>query len=155
MDLDGDLLDELSATDRLQQRPVFLTVLCVLTFVGSGLYIIYSFYTFSWISGLGEGMTGDLMETEFGNYLRWYKLERYVAIIGAIGCSIGAYFMLKMKRFGFYIYVVSQILPLALGVVTMNSLGGAGGFQFITLILSAIFPVGFIILYSLNYKYLK
>lgn len=157
MDLnsDQDLLDELSVTGHSQQRPVFLTVLCVLTFIGSALYLLYAVYTFTLINSLDDATADILQDTELVNYYKWYKIERYALVLGAVGCSVGAYFMLKLKRLGFNIYVVSQILPFAVGVFTINSLGGLGGFQFISLILSAIFPLGFIILYSLNYKYLK
>lgn len=155
LDSDHDLLDELSVSGKSQQRPVFLTVLCVLTFVGSALYLLYAYYTFTLISGIDDTTADILQDTELVNYYKWYKIERYAVILGAIGCSVGAYFMLKLRRIGFYFYVAAQILPVAVGAFTMTSIGGLGGFQFISLILSAIFPVGFIILYSLNYKYLK
>lgn len=155
LDSDNDLLDELSVSGKSQQRPVFLTVLCVLTFIGSALYLLYSYYTFTLINGIEDTTLDLLQDAELESYYKWHKIERYAIILGAVGCSVGAYLMLKLKKLGFNIYVVSQVLPVAVGAFTIISSSGLVGFQFITLILSAIFPVGFVILYSLNYKYLK
>lgn len=155
LESENDLLDELSVSGHTEQRPVFLTVLCVLTFIGSAFYLLYAFYTFTLLNSIDDVATSVLQDTELDSYFRWYKIERYTIVLGAIGCSVGAFFMLKLKRFGFYTYIVSQAMPLFVGAFTIMSMGELGGFQFISLILSAIFPVGFVILYSLNYKYLK
>lgn len=161
MDSDSmnDLLDELSVEGRVETRPVFLTVLCVLTFIGSAFYILYAIFTLLGFSQLNSDLNNFLltdMNEDFIRYIRWIKIERYSMIFGGIGCVIGAVLMLRMKRLGFYIYLAAQILPLVIGFFTANTFGATvGGFQFITFILWAIFPVGFIILYSLNYKLLK
>lgn len=158
LDSSNDLLDELSVEGKIDERPVFLTVLCILTFVGSALYIVYSLFALSSYNALDDlnaTFPSDLDES-FIKYMRWMKFERYTSIVGSIGCIIGAVFMLKMKRLGFYLYVISQAAPIVIGFFAANSLGNFfGGFQFISFILYSIFPVGFIILYSLNYKHLK
>ena len=87
LDSDHDLLDELSVTGRSQQRPVFLTVLCVLTFIGSALYLLYAYYTFTWINGIDDVTADILQDSELVNYYKWYKIERYAVILGALGCS--------------------------------------------------------------------
>lgn len=154
----NDILDELSVEGKIDQRPVFLTVLCVLTFVGSAVYIVYAAFTllgYSQLDNVGSSLMNGI-DDEFWRYNRWVKIERYSMIAGGFGCVVGAVLMLRMRKTGFYIYVASQIVPLVVGFFTANSMGNfLGGFQFVSFILWSIFPAGFIILYSLNYKHLK
>lgn len=158
MDSMNDILDELSVEGKVDGRPVFLTVLCVLTYIGSALYIAYASFTllgFNELDDLNTAFMSDMNE-ELINYIRWIKLERYSMILGGVGCVVAATLMLKQRKAGFYIYIASQLLPLLVGFFAASSMGNfLGGFQFISFILWAIFPAGFIILYSLNYKHLK
>lgn len=155
------ILDDLSDGSYSGGRPVFLTVLCILTFVGTGLFLIYHLFTMFTMSALEESFQqldadfSDLDDT-LGNYYRWSKIKMYVGIAAELICLAGAILMFMMKKTGFYLYLIGQIAPLIVGFLTFQSLGGEMiEFQLLYFGLSAIFPVGFIILYGLNYKYLK
>jgi len=123
-----------------QKRPAFLTVLCILTFVGKGLSLILfliaiiAFGTISSFLGkiplIGEG-TGVV-----------YFILNFIICLAAL---YGAIQMWKLKKMGFYIYlaaiVIGYILPMFFGFYTFGIFG---------LILTALFPV----LYGLNFKHL-
>ena len=56
-DDDLDLLDNGTDPTYRGTRPSFLTVLCILTFVGAGLGIIYNLFTLFWVSSTEEFLT--------------------------------------------------------------------------------------------------
>lgn len=89
------------------KRPVFLSVLCILTYIGSGLWIlIWSFSTMSTLA-----------------YFFYYFEPVFVILfavmyIGIIGLGvlslIGAIKMWQLKKVGFKLYMASWIIPLSL-----------------------------------------
>ena len=117
-----------------KQRPQFLTVLCILSYIGCGLAIIGSLVTIGTITGV-------------------------IGLLAALICLYGVIQMWKLKKKGFYFYLVGEITPI---IVSFATIGLAGLFSFaggiiaiITALMVTIFPVIFIILYGLNLKHLE
>lgn len=148
------------------ERPVFLKVLCILTFIGAGLGIIFGLWgvftvqasiasleaSESMMRGLG-GDFGTAMNAQIAALKQWGVIAQVLSLVGAILCLLGALQMWKLKKVGFYIYVVGQILPL---VATFGLMGGVGMGLFASFaILGAIFPIAFIVMYALNLKHLR
>ena len=124
-----------TTTAEKKQVPQFLKVLFILSYIGIALAII-------------------------GNLAMIKSMIGIIGIVSAIGCLIGVLQMRKLKRIGFYIYTVFEILPTIYGLITMGgamfSLGSlGGGFMAMYAFLSALFPIIFIILYAVNLKHLK
>lgn len=171
MDLDDELglIDGSTDTTYRGGRPSFLTVLCILTFVGVGFSLIYGVFRFWQISmmeavfdtvgGLGmDDLADDEYMGSFANTYRWMKVSVILDLVGAVFCLTGAIVMWNLRKIGFPIYVVGQALPIIGTVLTYGSMFGGGMFADIGLIFIAIgviFPIGFIIMYGLNYKYLR
>ena len=115
--------------------PTFLKVLCILTFVGSGL-----------------GILGNLsiLSTDIG----------LVSLLANVSCIIGAVMMLKLKKTGFYIYAVAELLPL---IYTFVVLGGFGAMSvpflgeavILVYLVALIIPLGFIAMYAINLKHMN
>jgi hypothetical protein len=119
--------------DTTEQRPGSLTVLCILSYIGCGIAIISSLATIGTLMG---------------------KID----LLAALVCLFGVILMWKLKKNGFYLYVIGEITPFIGGVATVGLTGlfsFAGGFMSIIAGLMMIFPILFIILYTLNFKYLK
>jgi hypothetical protein len=116
-------------------RPTFLTVLCILSYIGCGLSIISS-----------------LMQ------LATTPLAGVLNLVASLICLFGVIQMWKLKKMGFYLYLVGEIAPL---IITFATLGFAamfsfaGGFMALIAGLMSIFPILFIILYALNLKHLN
>lgn len=122
------------------ERPTFLTVLCILTFIGSGLGILGSILM---VVGAGA-LAGYLGGAAAGGGLIW-------SILGLISSALsfyGALQMWKLKAQGFMIYVAGAALGMASGVIASLSLGV--GINFMGL----VFPILFIVLYNMNRKHL-
>ncbi|MCB0381518.1 MAG: hypothetical protein KDD24_09695 [Flavobacteriales bacterium] len=126
-------------TQSTGKRPGLLTVLCILTFIGSGLGTLFMLLAtvgmgalMESIPGLGAAMAGGTDYFAIGTVL-------------AAASLYGAIQMWKLKKMGFFIYagasVVSIILPLVFGL-PFSAMG-------------AVIPVLFIVLYYLNVKHMN
>jgi hypothetical protein len=151
-----DVLDELE-TNPTRKRSTFLTVLCILTWVGSGgaiLYYGYQFFLFSALSKLA-GSIGGQTNGSVGsakNYAEWWTIIALVKMIAPLFTIAGAVLMWNLRKWGFYIYLIGQIVPIALGIWFSLALGnGFGGFLVLAVV-SGIIPLGFVVMYAVNLK---
>lgn len=143
-------MDELDIVDELemnveQGRSTFLTVLCILTWVGSGLSIIYHAYlyllTSQAINFVGR-ISGD-------KSLNWFLLSYLIGIFAPIFTIVGALFMWKLKRFGFFIYAVGQLVPLAYSLYfALGVTQSVGAGLFFIAIVPNLIQIGFLIMYG-------
>jgi hypothetical protein len=134
----------------VKKRPTFLTVLCILTFIGSGLGVIGGL-----ISVVAVGMADTLADIPV------MGAAVTAAVTGGIAYSIlslvlalcslfGAIFMWKLKKMGFWLYVIAQIVMLIIPFIFLPSIVAMAGF-----IVSIIFTAAFIIMYGVNLKHLS
>ena len=147
-------------------RPTFLTVLCILSFVGIGLVVLSGIINlFTSSSGIALQMLqntnspfGSLIENP-DEYLSSTYINNLVGLIAALGCLAGVIMMWKLNRTGFYIYAVAEIIPPIVALV-LSGRSGYGTSPFasiivIALIISLIFAIAFIIMYAANLKHLN
>ena len=144
-----------------QERPTFLTVLCILSFIGVGIQIIQGL-----ISLFAKGASNMIMEaaesvqgyeeipgTEYvEESLSYASTTGIVSILAALVCLLGVIWMWNLKKRGYYIYIVGELAPVIVSFILVGFGSFLGGFfAFIGL----IFPVLFIILYGLNVKHMS
>jgi hypothetical protein len=146
--------------------PVFLKVLCILTFVGTGIGILSGIYsTLTYSSSLAQMNT--LQNSPFmGEMSEFIELNRkygfivqLMALFGNILCLVGALIMWKLKKYGFYMYVVGQIIPLIGSYGLMGGLSASGSMfgsiAVFATIVGTMFPLAFVVMYALNLKHMK
>lgn len=162
MELSDELVDGfLDETDVPNKRSTFLTVLCILSFVGNGLSIIQglvSWAMFGFISSVSNSFSKNpSQKNEVSNLFNSMSIMSISMIIGSILCIVGVIFMFRLKRKGFFFYLFGQILPiLAVFYFTLSLPGGNTlGISLLITIASAVIPVVFIILYAINLNQLK
>lgn len=162
------------------KRPTFLTVLCILSFIGCAWYAfsgISGYFTLKAMGSSGadvQGALSDKMDEAMGDAtanMDKASAEMAKSIGDALAGSmnfdamakssltqgllclvilVGVLLMWGLKKNGFYIYTLGQ---LAYVIVPFVMVGGmAGGFMGI---IGAIFPIIFIILYALNLKHMR
>jgi hypothetical protein len=126
-------------------RPNLLTVLCILTFVGSGMNLFSSLVIAGFYDAFTEiaGEVGRKFNLPGMDLLLSMK-PIYYAVSGLLyaGSIAGAVLMMRMKKLGFHIYTVSQILLLLTSMYFMH-LPSPG-------LPETIFSGLFILLYSRN-----
>jgi hypothetical protein len=160
-----------------KKRPTFLTVLCILSFIGVGFQIISGFITIGSgamtsavtqvgqsysesmsnleglenVEGMDQAIAGLNEAVEAANKMAQYATTLgIVNILAALVCLLGVIWMWKLQKKGFYVYVIGEIVP---PILTLLLVGfGFGG---IMATLGFIFPIIFIILYALNLKHMS
>jgi hypothetical protein len=151
-----------------KKLPSMLNVLTILTFIANGLGFISAFYSyFSAASNYDKVVQAqDKMDQmpdfvknmmgpdPVGNARRMLDNRlpiMLLTLVGSLLCFYGAWQMRKLKKTGFTIYIVGDVVPfislfLFIGASTL------GGF---TGIFSLIITVVFVILYATQLKYMK
>ena len=149
------------------KRPKFLTVLCILSFVGIGISLvtgIINYFSYSALASAGTALGnlgGDANSEKMGDALNAianslgfdYSKMALVSLIQALlnlPILAGVILMWKQKKLGYYIYapfeLIQPTMPLIMG------LGLVGG---ITAIIGLVFAIAFIVMYGLNLKHMN
>ena len=130
-------------------RPTLLTVLCILTFIWSGMNLFSSLV----IAGFYDVFIQ--IAQEFAEKFKWPGIDQLLAIkplffiatgIGNAGSLVGALLMMRLKKTGFHVYTIFQILLVIAPMYFMHLAGP----QITDLLFSGLF----ILLYSTNLKFM-
>lgn len=144
----SETLDNVNA--EAGKRPTFLTVICILSFVGIGLAIIGYIGAFA-LLGVVESASSQLSDAvaEAGGTVTagpstgviWaYIIGGFVTAIIQL---VGVLQMWKLKKSGFMLYTAASVISIVLGFLY-------GGFS-----IGIIFPIAFIAMYAANLKAMK
>lgn len=147
-------LDE-QMTGKTAERPVFLTVLCILSFIAAGISVLAYAAAFALIGAVSAGASA--MQGEAGAAfsqamsqaapsagLLWaYIIVGFVTVILSL---IGVIKMWKLQKSGFMLYVVATVASTVMGIVYSGMTASMMGI---------VFSVLFVVLYGLNLKHLK
>jgi hypothetical protein len=147
------------------KRPQFLNVLCILSYIGTGIGIIMGIYHLATAGAaqasveMLDNMAGDDMSAIPGMEsmmdgaiaaAKYAYVLAAVEIVANLMCLFGVMQMWKMKKMGYYVYVLGQLVA----IITPIVLVGGGLFGGIMIVM-AIFPIAFIIMYGLNLKHMS
>jgi hypothetical protein len=132
------------------KRPLLLTVLCILTFIGSGLNIFSSLFIgifFEQFVSVALEIAEKFNLPGVESITQAPRLFFFSSALFYIGSLAGAVFMWNMRKIGFHIYTVSQILLIIAPMYFMKLPGPS----LLEVILSALF----IILYSIHLRLMR
>ncbi len=166
---------DIGETGVLNKRPTFLTVLCILTFIVSGYNFVFSllglFQSKSYdASGMEDAVSKLKDAAQSADDRTQHFLMRIidslsitiqagvehatalglVELLVSAGSIIGAYFMFRLQKAGYYTYIVAKIFGI---IVPLTLLG----FNLLTgMIYGFAVVVGaiFVVLYGVNRKYM-
>lgn len=158
--------DQLNLEEQdMKTLPQMLNVLTILTYVGSALQLIGALFTYFTIAAsykMYENMSDNpaaadnpmagLMSAASETMKKQYEnrtVIMLIAVVGAIACFYGAMQMRKRKAMGYNIYVAGELIYPVVNMILLG-FGGLGAFG----IIGFIFPILFIVLYTLQKKYL-
>lgn len=158
---------------QIKDRPTFLTIVCILSFIGLGLSIFNKFISLITIKSIeyfqplikegfdeaisSGGLTYNMevfftrIQTDLFDYFDHLPAILGMGLAFAILALIGVVLMWQMKRLGFYMYVAGRLL------VVFSHIMICGG-NFFAAIVSAsdgFFVAVFIVLYAMNFKHLN
>ncbi len=136
-----------------KERPELLTILCILTFIGSGISILvngFLFLIYDQIRDVFEQqdsylLFGSEIDLSFlANISSWFFL--WMGLAQLISFS-GALQMFQLKKRGFHLYAIAQITLLIIPKLFIPSLP----FPFLEMMISAVF----ILLYYKNRQFMS
>jgi hypothetical protein len=142
--------------------PDMLNVLTILSYIGCAMGLLGSIYNYftvcksvEMIEKMSESdnpMAG-MMSSMTESAIKQCDMRMPIMIIGllaTVACFIGVMQMRKLKKSGFFLYLIGE---LAAPVAMLVMIGGGimGGFM----MLSMIIPVVFVILYATQLKHMK
>ena len=147
-------------------RPTFLTVLCILSFIGSGCATVSNLFSLiafspeaivaqiqqvttmtategapSWLTSF-MGSSIAVLQTTIMHGTAIYSLLTLFALMSLCG----VFLMFKQKKIGFYVYVVAQIAQL----FVLPAYSGWNAIVMFSMAASGFFALLFIILYGVN-----
>lgn len=139
----ADILDD--SAMGAKQRPTFLTVLCILTFVGSGWGVIQALMNFG---------------NPAAEFLPILNIANIIGLVCSIGCIFAAFMMWKLKKMGFFVYVGCTLLSVAFTLYVTFGTGlldipGFGQMVMMIAIVQVAISIGFVIMYYVNLKHME
>lgn len=159
------------------KRPQFLTVICVLSFIWCGLSFLGGVWSIIQNSPermaenieqmravspqMADQMEEQMMLMQESTYA---QISPYLNFVYILLSFLGVFMMWKLKKNGFYIYLIGEILPyvglIFAGKQAMAMMGSAGGGAakmagMVIMVLMVLFDAAFIIMYALNLKHMN
>ena len=151
-----------------RKLPSMLNVLTILTFIGNGLGFISAFYSYfsaatnydkvvqaqDKMDQMPDFVKNMMGPDPVGNARRMLDNRIPIMLLTLVGCLLcfyGAWQMRKLKKTGFTIYIVGDIVPF----ISLFLFIGASTLIGFTGIFSLIITLVFVILYATQLKYLK
>ncbi len=156
-----------------KDRPVFLTVICILSYVGLGLSILNGLAgaifgrVATYLSPLVKSVMKEdvdldtlpdaarrLVESSFSIVNKALEYATTMSLLSAVLCIIalfGVINMWQLKKMGFYLYTGAKIFILLIPVIFL----GFNFFSFIAVTINGLFVLLFIILYAVNLKHMN
>lgn len=135
-------------TEDKKKRPDLLMVLCILTFIGSGMAAfsnLFIFLSFDEVSNILEDFDMDF--PEFDMIMSGGKKFFLTGFILYTLSLVGAIQMWKLKKIGFHIYTGAQIFILLLPLAMIENFQ----FSFFGMLITA----AFIFAYAYNLKHMS
>ncbi len=162
---------ETTAPDRLEmnefERPVLpksLNILTILTFIGCGIFLLFSLATPAILkftkNMMDKANTAELSPKEVADMEKGrvaiQLAEQYMVplmitgVVGILLCFVGALMMRKLKKDGYWLYLAGQVVPYIASIALMGTAQFAGPSSFVFPAITLIF----IVLYTMQRKYL-
>ena len=157
------------------KRPPFLQVIGILSFVGCGIMILVGLFGLKNLFHTPEEILSDqnfqmmkqMSEESYNAIAESLQYKNINAICGLLFpllSLIGVIMMWNLKKTGFYIYVIAELLPYILsialgGVKSIQAMGGMmpnmESLIYVVMGLMIAFDIAFIIMYAVNLKHMK
>lgn len=143
------------------KRPVFLTVLCILSFIAAGFAILGYITVLGLMGAASVAVSGmESMSSEMGSEMNEAMSAAMAAtpgvgltwayiIVGFLTTIVGLFGVIKMwkmNKSGFMLYTGATVVSLIMGIVYSG---------FAASIVGIVISAAFIVMYGLNMKHLK
>lgn len=144
------------------QRPTMLSVLCILSFINGAWNALYNFCFFGMYNSFNKILADDDMmekmsgmmssaqyEASMSAYKMLFSIDRVYYLLNSllyIGSFVGVAMMWKMRKTGFHVYAIAQILILTAAALFFY--GPAGSSPWMDVIMTALFITWYFTFYK-------
>lgn len=147
-----EFMENIFAEDQQPKRPTMLTVLCVLTFIGSGFTLLSNLSATLMSASVLDAVRdfyesagyGSLYDTMEASMLAFKRVAPYMLLFTLVSL-FGAIVMFRLKRMGFFLYAAAQLIMLVFPLCFGADIN----------ILSLFFTLLFVVLYAVQLKYMN
>ena len=145
------------------KRNIFLLVICILTFVGSGFGILGAFVSYATANKVAalnvnyQEMADDQQTPSFLNSLfrsaaensdpAKIKESALVALLSNLLTLFGAIMMLKLRKPGFYLYVGGILIYILVPILFIGGIIGTA-----SALADGVIGIAFVVMYAVNLK---
>lgn len=143
-----DIVDELETNPEVR-RPLFLTVLCILTWIGSGIMLLYYIFIFWGVAFLANTLAKGTGVSS------WLNLTLIIGLISQLFTIAGSILIWHLRKWGFVIYTIGELVPSLLSIYMYAFLLNTTGANLVFAFIPAVIPIGFVVMYALHLKYLR
>lgn len=148
--MDENTTEQYPVTQFSEKRPTVLTILCIFTFIGSGMSAISSFF----VALAYDMIPMAIKESPFPDtetLIEMIKLAGagFFAIMGVLYLLslAGALLMFKLRKTGFHFYTLSQLVMLILPSIMISG--------FVLPVSNMLLTGSFILAYGVNIKIMR
>jgi len=144
-------------------RPQFLKVLCILSFIACGFWILVYFFgsltlglSAEKIAGFWDKVIESQPQLENVDPVEFFHAVGKFCVIGLfanIASLIGVIMMWRLNKIGFFIYAVAEFITYFFGMDVSAS--SEKGNSYGSTIFMIILDIAFIAMYAANLKYMK
>jgi hypothetical protein len=157
--------DKEQSVEIKKKRPVFLTILCILSFLGIIIVIISSLMNILSPSGsqkmlekMGPMANSILGSMDHEKYAYYNEINNYVSFIAAFVCFAGVLMMWKLKRAGYFIYALGEVTPPLMVFVLFSDFFSNPVLSLaflVSAVLMSTAAIAFLIMYGVNLKHMS
>ncbi len=159
----SNLKNQTQGSHGQQKIPGFLNVLTILTFIGCAINIMAVLYNYFSMENSLKGIEGYPIDIPYevryaiekALEIKWIMIS--LTIIGCGLCFYGALLMRKLKKTGFYIYFIGQIISIVGSFILSGHSAeiNRANLNITNLGISLVISVSFIIMYAMHLKFLN
>lgn len=142
-------------TDSVQTRPVFLKVLCILSFVGIGINLLVALFGIIFSSLMDAETVSQSSPLYFFAYTGSMSIKNLIVELVAL---TGVMLMWRLKKMGFFVYLVAESFLYIefIYAITTSDAGTAGATQVgIEMCWPLPFDIAFFIMYAIQLKHMN
>jgi uncharacterized membrane protein HdeD (DUF308 family) len=136
--------------------PTAINVLTILTFIGCGLGLLGSLFSKQLMEfGLNvlqkQAESGDATSKQIEAYQKTkeayallsqhYTINLIIGLAGIVLCFLGALWMRKLKKDGYWLYLAGEVLPIVAGFIIVGTGGMVDWKSYIGLLIPALFII--------------
>ena len=146
------------------KMPTFLKVLCILTFIGSGIGILGGIANLAFLTPdvlyqtmIENSKQLDSVLPPYDEFIQWSNYSNIVSFLMALLGLLAGILMWKRKKVGFYIYVFSWLGSVVMTAVAFDHVSDSFTAKLFPIIiaLNVILMAAFVIMYGINLKHMN